>query len=1337
VTHISEPRPPFNYLQAPLQGVHLIEASAGTGKTWTMCMLVLRMVLERDWPLSSLLVVTFTKAAAAELQERIRGRLQEASSLLAAQSRTADPNDSATLTSAAETPDPALVDLLMHVQTTQQVGAKDLALRVTMALSSFGEANIHTIDGFARRALADAAFASHLPLAMEVQNEDDALRLSAAADAWRQHVAVPSLPLPVAHMLHKRHDSPLRWAAAFRVADERPLARHDWPAHGPALDTAMLPLQVAYAAAKAAWTTERDNIVFELHAIVDEAIAQERARDVFAGNAQKSFGNGKVDEAVAWWDEYFRHNEPFADIDLKVARRFSTELVLARTKVAPQHRFFALVTDWILATEAATRAANAHRLQLVHTCHQQSRQTLRDAKAVQRIMTHSDALAFLHEQLAHAPVAQALHSQYRAALIDECQDTNPLQFNIFQRIFDFNDPQGTPVFLVGDPKQAIYSFRGADVHSYLQAGERAHHQATLLSNQRATAPLVSAINAIFAHHGDAFGDARLRYPLVAASGRRTARLVLPSTAATSAAFEVWRLPTEEPNAPTEPSVPEGQDAQAPALRLQVAQSMALRACANDIAHLLQAAARGEARIDDVQDGVSTTRPLRGGDIAVIVERHRDGVAMREALAAVGVASIERSNSSIFRSLQARELSLLLHAMLDPSDTPLARAALATELWGATAAPLWATVPGNTADPDGLHSTLLDDATTHLHQWQQQWARHGVASTMRAFADATQLPQRMLQRPDGERRMTNWLHLLEALTQAGAEHRTPVALLRWLDMAMQATTPQDEHQLRLETDRELVQVATVFHVKGLQYPITYVPLMWRSDSRRGGSAWPKTYHDGDVPVVDFVDDREGDDKKQRKLAQEHQANTEQLRKIYVALTRAEHRCVLVVATAAQRSGSKANNSNLSKSMLNWLVAGQGLTLATWGDIKGKGEAERRAAAIEAGWQAVVIAAGTAMTLKTLHRDDGQSRITPARLDATATQLDVVIRQGPGPIRAAWTLGSFSAWTRHDAGDFAEVLPNDESAALALDDTPEGIDNANPSTNISTTNADDVTIRLEPTPIAPTDVLNFPRGASAGDAVHAVLERVDFSNNRHWPSAVQTALLLHPQPIHQAAWAAANNTTGAATTTLPTASTGRHADMLLSMLQDMTQTPLLPTHAPTLTLQAVRPAQRLNELAFDLHMPQANIAALVHTMASMGLHAPHVAPQVLRQTFSGHLRGFMDLVFEHDGRYYVLDWKSNHLGDTPKQYASDALDRAMVQHSYHLQHVLYALALRRHLRRSLRTDAAVDASWGGALVLFVRGVRPSWRSRDGQPTGVYFQRLSMAAMDTLEATLHHHA
>jgi exodeoxyribonuclease V beta subunit len=1316
VTNASQPRPAFDHLRAPLQGVHLIEASAGTGKTWTMCMLVLRMVLERGWPLSSLLVVTFTKAAAAELQERIRGRLQEAALLLAAQRTTLDPNEPATSTNHARQPDPALTELLLHVQTTEQLGPQDLAQRVTLALASFGEANIHTIDGFARRALADTAFASHLPMAMEVQNDDEALRLSAVADAWRQHVAVPTLPVPVAHMMRKRQDSPSRWAAAFRVADERPLARHDWPAHAPALDTVMPPLHAVFAAAKALWTAERDGIVAELRKIVDEAIALAPS-----GNAQRSFGDGKTDEAVAWWDGYFQGNDPFNEINVKVARRFSDTNVLTRTKALPKHPFFALVTDCIQAAEAATQVANAHRLQLMHTCQQQSRQTLRDAKAVQRILTHSDALALLHEQLAHAPVAQALRSQYRAALIDECQDTNPLQFNIFQRIFDFHDPQGTPVFLVGDPKQAIYNFRGADVHSYLQAGERAHHQATLLTNQRATAPLVSAINAIFSHQSDAFGDARLRYPPVEASGRRTARLVLPSA---SAAFDVWCLPTQDPHASTEPTAVEGQHAPAPALRVQVAHSMALRACASDIANLLQAAARGEARIDDVQDGVTTTRPLRGGDIAVIVERHRDGVAMREALAAVGVASIERSNSSIFRTLQARELSLLLHAMLDPSDAPLARAALATELWGATAAPLWATVPDNAGNTDDLQSTLLDDATTHLHQWQQQWARHGVASTMRAFADTTQMPQRMLQRPDGERRLTNWLHLLEALTQAAAEHRTPVALLRWLDSAMHAATPQDEHQLRLETDRELVQVATVFRVKGLQYPITYVPLMWHSGSRRGGSAWPKTYHDGDVPVVDFVDDREGDDKTQRQRAQEHQTNTEQLRKIYVALTRAEHRCVLVVATAAQRHASKADKSNLSRSMLNWLVAGQGLTLATWGDIKGKGKAEHRAATIAQGWHAVAAAAGTAMTLKTLSSDADAAQGTPASLDTAATHAAVVSRQGPGPIRAAWTLGSFSAWTRHDPSDFAEVMPHDESAVLAAND--------------SNLDVGDDTPPLAPTPMASTDVLNFPRGAAAGDAVHAVLERADFSDNRHWPSAVQTALLLHPQPIHRTALAAAApyvaNSAAAASAAV---SSPRHADMLLSMLQDITQTPLLPTHAPALTLHAVRPAQRLNELAFDLHLPQANVAALLQAMASMGLPAPFVAPHVLRQTFNGHLRGFMDLVFEHEGRYYVLDWKSNHLGDTPSHYASDALGRAMVQHSYHLQHVLYALALRRHLRRSLPDDAAVDASWGGALVLFVRGVRPSWRGRDGRPSGVYFQRLSMAALDTLEATLNHHA
>ncbi len=1325
----SKPRPAFNHLDAPLQGVHLIEASAGTGKTWTMCMLVLRMLLERDWPLSSLLVVTFTKAAAAELQQRIRDQLQKAAKLAAAKAESDADDTAAEQTSPCSPEDQPLLDLLRHLQTHHGLPLDALERRVKLALSSFGEANIHTIDGFTRRALTDTAFASHLPFAFELQDDDQALRLSAVADAWRQHVAVQSLPGPVARMLAKHKDSPLAWAAASRVAGERPLARHVWPTDVPSLDAVMVVLQEAFAAAQEAWRAGREAIVDELQAIVDKAIEVSRAtKSGTGGNAQISFGDGKIDEAAALWDAYLQGNEPLADVDWGVAKRFDGAFVLKRARAQPQHTFFTLAPKLEAALDAATRAANAHRLLLLQTCLTQSQRTLLEAKAVQRILSYSDALALLHQQLQQPTVAQALRSQYRAALIDECQDTNALQFNIFKRIFDFDDPQGTPVFLVGDPKQAIYNFRGADVHSYLRAGHQAHHQATLPTNRRATAPLVDAVNAIFAHHSDAFGDARLRYTKVQASGQRTARLVLPGS---TAPFETWCLPTEDPNPQNELQVDEGQDTKPPALPAAVAQSLALRACASDIARILQAAARGEARIDDVKDGVATSRPLCGGDIAVIIERHRDGAAMRDALAAVGVASIERSQSSIFQTLQARELSLLLQAMLDPSDTPLARAALATELWGATATPLLATNPNPTTD---VHDRLLDDATEHLHQWQQLWARQGVAATMHAFANTTQMPQRMLQRPDGERRLTNWLHLLELLTQAAGDHRTPVALLRWLNLSIVATTKQDEHQLRLETDRDLVQVVTVFHVKGLQYPITYVPLMWRSSGRSGGSAWPKTYQDGDETVVDFVDDRDGDDKERVKKAQQHQANTEQLRKIYVALTRAEHRCVLVVATAAQRSGSKASNSTLTKSMLNWLVAGQGMDLQAWGDVKGKGPLEERATAISLGWHAVAEAAGGTLKLSVLEGGGLRDRRAPVALDTEPLHDAVIVREGPGPIRAAWTLGSFSAWTRHDAGDFVEATPNNDVIALDPNDSLE-------TTLIDGDDAAPSAPTPKPTPMAVTDVLHFPRGAAAGDAVHAVLERVDFSDSRHWPSAVQTALLLHPQPAHATAMAAS----ATASKTLP----APHADMLLSMLDDITQTPLLPADAPTLKLQAVRPHQRLNELAFDLHLPHANVAALVQTMASMGMPAPFVAPHVLRQTFNGHLRGFMDLVFEHAGRYYVLDWKSNHLGDTPAHYASDALARSMVQHSYHLQHVLYALALRRHLRRSLLNDAAVDACWGGALVLFVRGVRPSWyhpqnTAHDNapdkaqkQPTGVYFQRLSMAAMDTLEATLTRHA
>ncbi|MGE5089307.1 MAG: PD-(D/E)XK nuclease family protein, partial [Candidatus Levyibacteriota bacterium] len=292
-----------------------------------------------------------------------------------------------------------------------------------------------------------------------------------------------------------------------------------------------------------------------------------------------------------------------------------------------------------------------------------------------------------------------------------------------------------------------------------------------------------------------------------------------------------------------------------------------------------------------------------------------------------------------------------------------------------------------------------------------------------------------------------------------------------------------------------------------------------------------------------------------------------------------------------------------------------------------------------------------------------------------------------IPAAWRLGSFSGI----AGDATtERSANDHDARIA--EAAKGV-------------------AAPPPDIAPDDILRFPRGTNAGECLHAIFERIDFTAPAGWRDAIAEALAAHPQ--FGSGLNAAKETPAL-------------ANMAARMLGDVMATQL----PGGIVLGSVPAARRLSELEFSLPSPRVSANALNATLKRLGYDVPRLAFRDLE----GYLRGFIDLVFEHDDRYYVLDWKSNHLGYTASDYGPHALQATMAEHSYHLQYLLYSLAVDRYLARRL-SGYRYDRHFGGVLYLFVRGVRPGWANADGTPAGVFQHRPAAAALARLDALFAH--
>ncbi|HEV3104249.1 MAG TPA: 3'-5' exonuclease, partial [Trinickia sp.] len=606
--------------------------------------------------------------------------------------------------------------------------------------------------------------------------------------------------------------------------------------------------------------------------------------------------------------------------------------------------------------------------------------------------------------------------------------------------------------------------------------------------------------------------------------------------------------------------------------------------------------------------------------------------------------------------------------------------------------------------------------------------------------------------DGERRLTDVNHLAELVAARAAQHPGIVPTLRWL-AAQRAQGGGEEAQLRLESDRDLVQIVTVHKSKGLEYAVVFCPFL--NDGARlaaPGSSLPdaREYHEdtgsGSVAVLHYGCEGEDAARAEREAVREEAA--ERARLVYVALTRAVYRCYVVAGTYLSSRSTKESR----RSVLNWLVAGDGRAFDDWcaDPPEDASLAER--------WQAL---AGGPIALEALPVPE---RREPLPREA-ASGRRFFARVSRRALTETWRIASFSSLASaahrrpanaledeprpdHDAlaaadadaqaalepggqmapkvpapfdarsNDAAEQTPRPEGSPLgglgavewpeptslgaeqvAYDDTPR-------PTSFSAGNARRPTaasfgaeeIRLD------DDILAFPRGAAAGECLHRLFELADFTAPATWPQAIERALLERP--------VAADFQTA-----------GRMPAMMARLIADVVATEL----APGLTLSALSPERRLNEWPFLFASPSLDLAALRRLLAAHGYSDVALEPGML----SGFVKGFIDMLVEHEGRFWIVDWKSNHLGMSVADYGAASLDAAMAQHAYHLQALLYTLALHRYLKaRKVRYD--YDAHIGGYIYVFLRGVRPGWRDGD-EPAGVHRRRPARALVEALDVLM----
>ncbi|NDY91496.1 UvrD-helicase domain-containing protein, partial [Ideonella livida] len=930
---------PLRPLDFPLHGAQLIEASAGTGKTWTIAALYLRLVLGHGLagsdpqtataypggPLlpGQILVMTFTRAATRELSDRIRARLLEAARAFRAADEEGAPAPA----------DPLLAGLLQaYPEPAARIRA---AWRLAQAAEAMDESAIHTIDAWCQRMLREHAFDSGSLFDEELVPDEAELLAQAARDYWRQQVyplddaalgevlkvwsGVPALLEDARQLLalppevldpDDRPVPALRGLLTERAQALRPLMQQA----GAQLDTLAQWLLAEMETRPRDWDG-RSFKPAQVRDWLERLQAWARAEDSPDGVPLHlpDLGSGKDRGPRTHW---------FTVTGLQAVRNAKAGPLGATPPCLDWWQQVLDTYDGLPPLAVGLRQAAARAMA----------RRLADFKRQRGQFGFADLQQRLAAALAGPAGARLRHrivTQTPVALIDEFQDTSALQFGLFDALYGVTreavgagqEPAApaTALLLIGDPKQSIYRFRGADIDSYLRtrAATAGHHH-RLDTNHRSTTAVVEAVNSLFGRGqavcpAGAFdyrppggGDDPLPFQPVRARGR--AEVLGHAHAPLPALTVVHTL--------------------APARGEPLRRAYAERCAAQVVAWLnapdlgFRPAAGGPGPLPA---GVPAWQRLRPADIAILVRTGTEAAAVRRALAARQVASVFLSDrDSVLASPEAADLLLWLQAVAEPQDVRRVRTALATRLAGLELAELV-----RLAEDDDL----FDQRAELLRALHQVWRTQGVLPMLRQTLHRLDLPARWLAQPGGERPLTNLLHLAELLQSASRTVEGEQALIRWLALQREAlaqgqTPGGDDALVRLESDADLVKVVTIHKSKGLEYPVVMLPFatLFRPVEARGTRHLLRAGADGRPELVldPDVDDLAAADRERLR---------EDLRLCYVALTRASHALWLGVAAVQQ---GQAGEVRVHRSALGHLLtggqpvdgAGLGQALADW-------------------------------------------------------------------------------------------------------------------------------------------------------------------------------------------------------------------------------------------------------------------------------------------------------------------------------------------------------------------------------------------------------------------------
>ena len=828
------------------------------------------------------------------------------------------------------------------------------------------------------------------------------------------------------------------------------------------------------------------------------------------------------------------------------------------------------------------------------------------------------------------PLAEAIRQRYKAALVDEFQDTDSVQYAIFSRLFAAKD---SLLFMIGDPKQAIYSFRGADIFSYIQASRQAQARFTLTDNWRSEPLLITAVNTIFSNVKTPFLFEEIPFEDARPGHKRSS-----TSKESQAPLRMWYL---DSGVHSDQGKPVGK---------AEAEGLIAGALAEEICRIVTA----------------ESEPWLPEDIAVLVRTNRQAQLVKERLSAKGLPSVLYSTVNIFDSREAMEVEKILTGISEPDNLEPLKAALAMDMMGAKGEDLLS-----------VHrdTRQWENRLTAFREYFEVWQRFGFIRMFRMVLAREKIRQRLLAFPDGERRLTNVLHLAEIIHQESAQRNLGIAgLLKWLAEQRDPQSPRlEEHQLRLESDAGAVKIVTIHKCKGLEYPVVFCPYGWEGSFVRD----PEIIFHQDDDDQRLTLDLGSDARDLNVIRAQNEQLAENIRLLYVALTRAKSICYLVWGriNTAETSALAYLLHPSERPRIDY--RSNDLVAELKRQVSAKSDEDRRAdlnRLVKKSQGSIAVVAWPEPSERNF-------------FEQPQTAEPLACRQFTGKIERAWKVSSYSSLVSRRISDID--LPDRD----AVGDLFRHLEDASEK-------------RIAPRePGERNDIFAFPKGSRAGNFFHDLFEHLDYTtcSARDLSKPVQNSLQAFGFDM-----------------------TWQH--IIAKAISDVLKVPLQPAK-PDLTLSSIDFKHRINEMEFYFPLKAITPHSLQSLFRRHGRiegsgDFPARLEKLVFSPAAGFMKGYMDLVFEHQDQFYLVDWKSNYLGATIDDYRQDALHHTMQENYYILQYHLYVLALSQYLR--LRNPGfRYESDFGGVFYIFIRGID----SRHNPEFGIFYDLPKPALVNAL--------